>query len=48
MYLPVSFPSSLPLDPDVAVASEADAAQEPDDPVADLALAAEQPGKPHF
>jgi hypothetical protein len=49
LYLPVSSPSSLPLDPDVVVAPEADAAQEPDDSVDDLALAAEQPGKhPHF
>ena len=51
VHLCVSSPSSLPIDPDVAVAPEADAAQEPDDSVADLALAAEQPGKPpleHF
>ena len=48
MHLCVSSPSSLPIDPDVVVAPEADAAQEPDDPVADLAFAAEQPGKPLF
>jgi hypothetical protein len=45
MHLSVSSPSSLSVDPDVDVAPEADAAQEPDDTVDDLALAAELPGK---
>jgi hypothetical protein len=40
VYLSVSSPSSLSIDP------ETDAAQEPDDTVDDLAFAAEQPGKP--
>src|SRR3989337_189093 len=45
VYLFVSFPSYLRVDPDTDVGPETDAAQEPDDTVDDLAFAAEQPGK---
>jgi hypothetical protein len=45
VHLYVSSPSSLSVDPDINVAPEANAAQEPDDAVDDLAIAAEQTGK---
>jgi hypothetical protein len=46
VYLSVSSPSSLSIDPDTDVVPEADAAPEPEDTIDNLALAAEQPGKP--
>ena len=46
VYLFVSSPSSLSVDPDTDAVLGTDAAPEPDDIVDDLALAAEQPGKP--
>ena len=45
VYLFVSSPCSLLVDPDTDIVLETDAAQEPDDTVDDLAFAAEQPGK---
>jgi hypothetical protein len=47
VYLFVSSPSSLLVDPDTDVVPETDAAQEPEDTIDDFALAAEQPGKHH-
>jgi hypothetical protein len=45
MYLSVSSPSSLSVDPATDAVPETDAAQEPDNTVDDLAFAVEQPGK---
>jgi hypothetical protein len=45
MYLSVSFPSSLSVDPGTDVVPETDAAPEIDDPTDDPAFAAEQPNK---
>jgi hypothetical protein len=45
VYLSVSSPSSLSVDPATDAVPETNAAQEPDDTVDDLAFAAEQPGK---
>ena len=45
VYLFVSFPSSLLVDPDTDVVPETEAAQEPDDTIDDPFFLPEQPGK---
>jgi hypothetical protein len=45
VYLSVSFPSSLSVDPGTDIVPETDAAPEIDAPTDDPAFAAEQPGK---